>query len=108
MAQLQELLATPWVATFLGLALGVVLIAPLFWTLRRIDSQNADVALYVAIGSVLGGLLVGLGLMLGYWFVSRAGFTFFGPATVVGFVLALGVLAVRAGMRLLSTNDTER
>jgi hypothetical protein len=91
----------------LGLLLGVVLIAPLFWTLRRISSQNADMALYVAMGSVFGGLLVGLGLMMGFWFISREGFTFFGPATVVGFVIALGVLAVRAGLSLLSTNNTE-
>jgi hypothetical protein len=107
LAQLRELLANPTFAILLGLVLGIVLIAPLFWTLRRITSSNADMALYVAIGSVFGGLLVGLGLMMGYWFVSPEGFKFFGLATVFGFVLALGVLAVRAGMSLLSTNDTK-
>jgi hypothetical protein len=91
----------------LGIALGVGLIAPLFWTLRLINARNVDVALYVVMGSVFGGLLVGLGVSTGYWFVTREGFMFFGPAMVAGFVLALGVLAVRSGVKLLSNDDTE-
>ena len=56
-------------------------------------------ALYVVMGSVFGGLLVGLGVMTGFWFISRQGFMFFGPATVAGFVVALGILAAR-GIRM--------
>ena len=97
----------PPVAIFLGLALGVCLFVPLFWTSRLLNARNADVALYVVIGSVLGGLLVGLAVMMGYWFVSRGGFLWFGPATVAGFVVALGVLAVRLGLQMLNNDDTE-
>ena len=108
LAPVRELLAIPLFAVCTGLALGVVLIAPLFWTLRLLDSKNADAALYVVMGSVFGGLLVGLAVMVGYWFASRDGFTYFGPATVVGFVLALGVLAVRTGMRMMMGNDESK
>jgi hypothetical protein len=100
-------LATPWIAVFGGLVLGIALVAPLFWTIRRLNARNADVALYIVMGAVFGGLLVGLAVMTGYWLVTRDGFMFFGPATVAGFVIALGVLAVRAALSLLSDNDTE-
>jgi hypothetical protein len=92
---------------FLGLALGVALLAPLFWTSRLLNARNADVALYVVMGSVFGGLLIGLAGMMGYWFVSREGFLWFGPATVAGFVVALGILAVRLGLQMLNNDDTE-
>jgi uncharacterized BrkB/YihY/UPF0761 family membrane protein len=92
---------------FLGLVLGVILVAPLFWTSHLFSSRNADVALYVVMGSVFGGLLVGLAFMTGYWFVSRNGFVWFGPAMVAGFVVALGVLAARLAMQMLSDDDTE-
>jgi hypothetical protein len=107
LAHLRELLATPLIAVGFGLVLGVALVAPLFWTLRLISARNADVALYVVMGSVFGGLLVGLGVMMGYWFITHEGFMWFGPATIAGFVSALGVLAVRSGMKLMSTDDTE-
>ena len=64
-------------------------------------------ALYVVMGSVFGGLLVGLGVMTGFWFISRQGFMFFGPATVAGFVVALGILAARTTVKLLSNDDME-
>ena len=64
-------------------------------------------ALYVVMGSVFGGLLVGLGVMMGFWFISREGFMFFGPATVAGFVVALGILAARTAVKLLSNDDME-
>ena len=107
MADVQRLLATPLIAMFLGLVLGVVLLAPLFWTSRLLNARNADVALPVVMGSVFGGLLAGLGLLLGYWLLSHEGFLWFGPATVAGFVVALGILTVRLGLKMLSNDDTE-
>jgi uncharacterized membrane protein len=107
LAQLQRLLATPSIAVLLGLALGAILLAPLFWTSRLLSARNADAALYVVMGSVFGGLLVGMALMTGYWFVSREGFLWFGPATVVGFVIVLGILAVRVGFQMMSNDGTE-
>jgi len=58
-------------------------------------------------GSVFGGLLAGLAVMMGYWFVSREGFLWFGPATVAGFVVALGILAARLGYQMLNNEDAE-
>ena len=108
MAQLHGVLATPLVAICAGLALGVVLVAPMFWSIRLLNAKNADSALFVVIGSVFGGLLAGLAVMMGYWFLSREGFMYFGPATVVGFVIALGALAVRTGIQLLKdTNESK-
>ena len=107
MAQLRELLANPWIASLLGIVLGVALVAPLFWTLRLINARNTDMALYVVMGSVFGGLFVGLGVMAGFWFISQEGFMFFGPAMVAGFVVALGILAARTAVKLLSNDDTE-
>lgn len=92
---------------FMGLVLGVGLLAPLFWTSRLLNARNADVALFVVMGSVFGGLLVGLAVLVGYWFISPEGFMYFGSATVVGFVMALGALAVRLGSKLMSNDDTE-
>jgi len=45
-------------------------------------------------GVVFGGLIVGLGVMFGYRFVTPSGFMYFGPAVVGGFVIALGILSV--------------
>lgn len=107
MAELQRLLATPWIAIVLGLVLGVGLLAPLFSISRMLNARNADVALYVVMGTVFGGLIIGLGLLLGYRFVAPDGFVWFGSATICGFVAALGVLSVRLGLKMLSKDDSE-
>lgn len=101
---LRELLSTPGVAVLLGLVLGVGLIAPLFWTSRLLTVENADVGTYVVMGVVLGGLILSLGVMWGYRFVTPSGFVWFGPSVVAGFVVALGVLAVVTTMRLLKSD----
>ncbi|HEY5540640.1 MAG TPA: hypothetical protein VIL41_04200 [Coriobacteriia bacterium] len=87
--------------------LGVVLLAPLFGVSRLLKARHADVALYVIMGSTFGGLIIGLGVLTGYWFVSREGFVWFGSATVAGYVLALGILSVRLGVQMLSKDDSE-
>lgn len=101
---LRELLSTPGVAVLLGLLLGVGLIAPLFWTSRLLTVQNADIGTYVVMGVVFGGMLVSLGVMWGYRLITPAGFMWFGPAVVVGFLVALGVLATTMAMRLLKSD----
>lgn len=58
-------------------------------------------------GSVFVGLLLGLGVLMGYWFVSPDGFVWFGSATVAGFIVALGALAVHMGVQLLTKDDSE-
>ena len=107
MTQLRVVLAAPWVAALLGFLLGVLLVAPLFWVSRLLKVRHADAALFVVMGSVFVGLLLGLGVLMGYWFASPAGFVWFGPATVAGFVAALGALSVLLGLQFLSKNDSE-
>jgi hypothetical protein len=101
---LRELLSTPGFAVLLGLLLGIVLIAPLFWTSRLLTAQNADIGLYVVMGVVFGGLILSLGVMWGYRYVTPAGFVWFGPSVVAGFVVTLGVLAVVMARRLLKSD----
>lgn len=103
---LRELLSTPWLAVLLGLALGVGLLAPLFWTSRLLTAENADVGLYVVMGVVFGGMIVSLGVMWGYRLITPAGFMWFGPSVVVGFVAALGVLAAVMAASLLKPSGT--
>jgi hypothetical protein len=106
LAQLRELLATPWIAIILGFVMGVGLLAPLFGISRLLKAKHADVALVVVMGTVFVGLIIGLAVLLGYRLASPAGFVWFGSATIAGFVIALGVLSVRIGLQMLS-NDSE-
>lgn len=105
---LRELLATPWIAIVLGVILGVALLLPLVWTLRRIKPGNVDVGVNVGMAAVFGGLLVGLGLMVGYMVLSPEGFWYFGPAVAGGFIVALGVLSWRVAAKMLSTDDEQK
>ena len=107
MAHLRELLATPWIAVVSGFVLGVLLLAPLFSVSRILKARHTDVALYVVMGSVFLGLILGLGVLMGYWLISRDGFVWFGAATVAGFIVALVALSVRLGVQLLSKDDSE-
>ena len=98
----------PWIALTSGFLLGVLLLVPLFGVSRLLFSaRHADVVLPVVMGSVFVGLILGLGVLFGYWFISAQGFVWFGPATVAGFIVALGVLSVRLGMQLLSKDSEE-
>jgi hypothetical protein len=101
---LRELLSTPGFAVLLGTLLGVGLIAPLFWTSRLLTVENADIGLYVVMGVVFGGLILSLGVMWGYRLIAPAGFVWFGPSVVAGFVVALGVLAAVMATRLLKSD----
>jgi hypothetical protein len=103
---LRELLSTPGLAVLLGLILGVILIAPLFWTSRLLTAQNADLGLYVVMGVVFGGLIFSLIVMFGYSLITQAGFMWFGPSVVAGFVVALGVLSVVITVKLLKSGGT--
>jgi hypothetical protein len=88
-----------------GFLLGVLLVAPLFGVSRLLSARHADVVLPVVMGSVFVGLILGLGVLFGYWFISSQGFIWFGPGTVAGFIVALGVLSVRMGRQLLSKDS---
>lgn len=103
---LRELLSTPGLAVLLGLILGVGLIAPLFWSSRLLTADNADIGLYVVMGVVFGGLIVGLGVMFGVRYITPSGFMWFGPSVVAGFMVALGVLAVVATVKLLKSDGS--
>jgi voltage-gated potassium channel Kch len=85
----------------LGLVLGAGLLAPLFGVSRLLKANHADIVLYIVMGTVFGGLFVGLGVLMGYRFITPSGFVWFGSATVAGYVVALGVLSVRVCLQLL-------
>lgn len=55
---------------------------------------------------VFGGLVVSLGLMMGYRLVTSEGFMWFGPSVVVGFVVTLGVFATITALKLLKPGET--
>jgi hypothetical protein len=80
--------------------------APLFWTSRLLSSKNADVGLYVVMGAVFGGMILSLGMMWGYRLVTPTGFMWFGPSVVVGFVVALGVLATVTAATMLKADGS--
>jgi hypothetical protein len=101
---LQQLLSTPGFAVLLGLFLGVVLVAPLFWTSRLLSAKNADIGLYVVVGIVLGGMIVSLGVMWGYSLVTPSGFMWFGPSVVAGFVVVLGVFGAMTAVKLMKSD----
>lgn len=106
MTALQALLSTPWIAVLLGLTLGVVLVAPLFWTSRLLTADNADLGTFVVTAVVFGGLIVSLGVMWGYRAITQVGFMYFGPSVVAGFVVTLGTLAIVLTMRLLKSSGS--
>jgi len=81
-----------------------VLIAPLFWTSRLLTAKNADLGLFVVMGSVFGGMILSVGVMFGYKLITPSGFMWFGPSVVAGFVIALGVLATVMTVKLLKSD----
>lgn len=104
---LRELLTNPGIAIALGALVGIVLLLPVLWGLRFLNSGHVDVGLGITMGAVFGGMLVALGLLFGYRALAPDGLVYFGPALVGGFVVALGVFAVRAGIQLLRSDDDE-
>ncbi len=106
--ELRELLANPAIAVALGALIGVGLLVPVLWGLRFFTAGHIEVGLGVTMGAVFGGLLLALGLLFGYRALAPDGIIWFGPALVGGYVIALGVFAIRAAAQLLKSDDDTR
>ena len=106
--ELRELLANPGIAVALGALIGVGLLAPVLWGLRFFTAGHIEAGLGVTMGAVFGGLLLALGLLFGYRALAPDGIVWFGPAMVGGYVVALGVFAIRAASQLLNSGDDTR
>jgi Sec-independent protein secretion pathway component TatC len=103
--ELRELLATPAIAIALGVFVGLVLLAPVIWATRFFVSDKIDVGLAIVMGSVFAGLLVALGALFGYRAVAPDGLIWFGPSLVAGFVVGLGVFALKVAMTWFKSDD---
>ncbi len=104
----QEVLATPAVAVTLGVIVGAGLMAPLLWSSRFAYSEKPDRALYAAMVSSMGGVLVGAGILYGYYALAKEGFVWFGPSLIAGFVLGLGVVTILLMRRMAKSDDETR
>jgi hypothetical protein len=105
---LRNFLATPVVAVVLGLAVGFVLAVPLLIGSRFASADKIDAALYTTMGSVMGGLLLSVGILFGYRALAGDGFVWFGPSLVVGFVVGLGAVGITMLRKLAQSDETRR
>lgn len=99
-----DVLETPWIAIALGVATGLGLMWLTMWSARFVTPGNADLGIYAVLGGVIGGLVIALALMALYQWVAPEGFIWYGPALVGGFLIGLGIAAVRL---LRSLDDTQ-
>ena len=84
----------PGVAGLLGFSVGVTLIAVMAWSRKLSTSSDASDAIVVMMIAMLGGMLAASAVLIGYVFVARAGFVYFGLSLAAGFVIGLGVVTV--------------
>lgn len=95
-----EVLSTPSVAVTIGLVLGVCLIAPLFFVPRLLKAGNSDAALYAVAGTVFGGLILALCVLLVYRLIAPEGIRAFGLAMGAGYLGGLLILIAVSIRRL--------
>lgn len=101
-------LSTEWVAVVLGVIAGIGIALPTLLSTRFLRSSRPEYATYFAMGSVFGGMLVAVLLMLLYRYVAEEGFTFFALSLVGGFVVCVGIGAARMAHRMYITPETEK
>jgi zinc transporter ZupT len=89
-----EFLSVPWVAGLLGFVLGVAIITPLLVTVRLYDEGSPGTAWGIAGLSILGGLVVAIGVMFLYHSIAPEAFPTFGMSVVAGFFVAFVTGAV--------------
>lgn len=95
----------PSVAVTIGLVFGVCLIAPLFFVPRLLKAGNTDAALYAVAGTVFGGLILALVVLLAYHFVAPLGVAAFGLALGAGYLGGLLVLTAVSIRGLMNAKD---
>ena len=93
--QLRVLLAIPAVAAVLGFLIGAVLITASAWSRNLSTSSDATDGLAIMMAFMMGGMLLASAVLIGYVLVAPAGFLWFGLSLGAGYVIGLGVSAVR-------------
>jgi hypothetical protein len=89
------MLAAPSVAIVVGFILGMALLALTLWSARFVTPAHGELGPFVVVGAMTVGLILGFALMFGYQRLAPESFAYFGVALVAGFVVVLGVTAVR-------------
>ena len=92
--QLRELLVVPIIAGLLGFFVGVAMIAVMAWSRTYSKSPDAHDSIIAMMIAMSGGMLVSSALMIGYVFVAREGFVYFGLSLAGGFVIGLAVVSI--------------
>ena len=92
--QLRDLLALPGVAGTLGFLVGVAMVLATAWSRSLSKSSDGHDGIVAMMVAMVVGLFVATGLMIGYVFIARAGFIWFGISLGAGYVLCLGVVGV--------------
>ena len=83
-----------WVAALLGFVLGAAIVTPLLVAIPLYDDGSPETAWGVALGSILVGLVIALGVMFLYHSIAPAAFPTFGVSVVAGFFTAFIIGAV--------------
>lgn len=95
-----------WVAGVLGIILGAIMVIPVFLSVRLLDSRRPELAVPAAMGAMIGGLIVGLGVLFAVHELVPAGFAAFAISTIVGFMLAVAVGGVWMFRRMYRSEET--
>ena len=85
---MESLFTAPWMAALLGFALGALIVAPLLLSVKLFEVQPGSGYALAGV-SIIGGLVVALGVMFLYRSIAPRGFVTFGVAVIVGFFAAI-------------------
>ena len=95
-----------WVAGVLGIILGAIMVIPVFLSVRLLDSRRPELAVPAAMGAMIGGLIVGLGVLFAVQWAAPSGFVTFAVSTVAGFMLAVVAGGVWMFRRMYRSEET--
>jgi hypothetical protein len=91
---LGALLSSPFAAVALGIAAGSIMALLNSALMGRMGANDPFMGVAWGLGGYFAGLIVGMGLILGYRAIARGGFVYFGVALALSF-LVVTVLAQR-------------
>ena len=92
--QLRDLLVLPGVAGSLGFLVGVAMVAATAWSKSLAKSPDGLDGIVAMMATMVIGMLVASGLLIGYVYVARAGFFWFGVSLGAGYIVCLGVVGI--------------
>ncbi len=98
-------LGTPWVAALAGFVLGAVIVTPVLLSVWFYDENRPGDAWGMALGSILIGLLIAIGVMFLYHSIAPVAFPTFGVAVVAGFFTAFVIATVLILRRQTSSSE---